>query len=510
MPEGLSGGLKIVIADFMYAAPVFQQAGTGLGDLAQDIAESLAGLGSFWGNDAAGTAFAAGYLPAQEQIFSRLGSAAGAITGVGDGLRAMAANYDMTEYTNAYMAEELAQAESGEVSSILSSTVKRPNLPPPSDPSATAGAGGSGSSGSSGRPYPNPQVGASPSAPKPVSTPHPTASPTPSPTPNSPPSTTLVPDGPGKWLLGAIPWPAANSGSLYEAGDQWTRLANGISELVAPADTEAASIASNNQGKAVDAFENYWKGYGGRGGECAVLAEACEKVATACYQYAEAVDAAKRQIEEAGVEFAAVLIATTIAAFFSFGASEAAADSIGAAILAAVRAVMSWFSVTEVPEIAEGLILTASQMAAWAQAGGFSTAVGLLASDLVDRAFGEALPPPAEELQEILKGMGSGVIAGGIGELGGTAAENASKQLEEIGDDIASGKLVVADPAIAGQFFWLADVIGATGKAASDLSGNAVAQLVVNHEFSMSDLTSDFISDKLSDALHEMQEGEGD
>jgi hypothetical protein len=507
MPGGLSGGLKIVVADFMYAAPVFQQAGTMLGDVASDIGESVAGLGSFWGNDAPGKTFAASYLPAQDAILSRLGSAAGAVTGVGDGLRQMAANYDMTEYTNAFMSEELAQAESGQVSSILSQNVKRPNLPPLSLPSVTPP-----SSGSKGMPHPDPQAGPSPTVtpsarPKPVSTPHPDATPTPDPEPNPPPNGKLISNGPGWWLMG-IPWPAADSGKLFEAGDQWTRLANGIRDIAAPADSQAASIASNNQGKAVDAFENFWKGYGGRGGELATLAEACDNVATACYRYAELVEATKRQIEEAGIEFATVVLLGTIAAFFSFGATEEAADAIGAFLINAARQVFSLFA-SEVPGIVTDFLLTASQMLAMAMAGGFSTDVTLLGSDLVKQAFGEALPPPAEELMDTLKGMEAGTIAGPLGEMGGAGAENLSKQLEELGNNIASGKIVVADPAIAGQFLWLSDVVAAGGKAAADLSANAASQLVVNHDFSMQDLTSDFISSNIAEAIAESQ-GQGD
>jgi hypothetical protein len=507
MPGGLSGGLKIVVTDFMYAAPVFRQAGTELGDLAEAIGGSVAGLGNFWGNDAAGQAFASSYLPAQDAILSRLGSAAGAMIGVGDGLGQMAANYDMTEYTNAFMAEQLAQAESGDVSSILSQKVRRPNLPPLSVPSS----GGPGS-GSAAMPRPDPRPGPSPtpvsaSRPHPVTTPSANPSPTPDPEPGAPPSTP-VQDGPGRWLLG-IPWPEADSGTLFEAGDQWTRLGNGIGDVVAPANNVAASIAGNNEGKAVDAFESYWASYGGRGGELVTLADACHSVATACYRYAEAVIAAKHEIEEAGAEFAAVLIAGTIAAFFSFGATEAAADSIGAALLAGVRAVMSWFSVSEVPAIATDLIATISQLFAMALAGGFTSNATLLAADLVKTAFGEDLPPVAEELMDDLKGMGAGVIAGPLGEMGGAAAENAARQLEQIGDGIASGTIKVADPAVAGQFLWLADVVGAGGKGLADLSANTAAQLVVNHEFSMQDLSSDFVSSNIAEAIREMQE-EGD
>ena len=67
----------------------------------------------------------------------------------------------------------------------------------------------------------------------------------------------------------------------------------------------------------------------------------------------------------------------------------------------------------------------------------------------------------------------------------------------------------MADPAVAGQFLWLADVVGAGGKGLADLSANTAAQLVVNHEFSMQDLSSDFVSSNIAEAIREMQE-EGD
>jgi hypothetical protein len=60
----------------------------------------------------------------------------------------------------------------------------------------------------------------------------------------------------------------------------------------------------------------------------------------------------------------------------------------------------------------------------------------------------------------------------------------------------------VANPAIAGSFLQLADVLsGPGGKAVADLSANAVTQLLINHELSIKDLTSDFVSSNLADAL---------
>jgi hypothetical protein len=509
MPGQLSGGLKITVTDFLYAAPVFQQTGTELGQLTEDICESLAGLGAFYGNDAAGAAFASSYLPAQDAIMTRLGTAAGAVSGVGDGLRQMAANYGITEYTNAFMAEELAQSEAGEVGSILSQKVHRPNLAPLPMP------GGASSPGSTGSPRPDPRPGPSPTAPapspsasrsRPVTVRRPDPTPTPDPEPGPPP-TTPEKVGPNEWQQ-LIPWPSANPGDLLEAGDQWTRLGKGILDIAAPADSQAASIAANNSGKAVDAFESYWQSYGGRRGQLAQLADACQSVARACYRYADAVNSARRQIEEAVVEFIAVVVVSTVAAFFTFGATEEAADSIGAFLLATARAALGTLS-TDVPEIAEDLITAVSKVAALALASVTTSDASELASDLVKTAFGESLPPVAQQLLELGKGTEEGIVAGPLSDLGGQQAENFANKLEEIGNDIASGKIKVADPAIAGQFLALSDLIAAGGKAGSDMGANAVAQLLVNHEFSMQDLTSDYISSNLAEAIQESM-GKGD
>jgi hypothetical protein len=86
MANDLSGGLKVTVTDFLHAAPVFQQAGNELGRLAQSSAAILGQLGDFWGDDRAGSAFAGMYLKAQDAIFWRLGIAAGAVGGTGDGL----------------------------------------------------------------------------------------------------------------------------------------------------------------------------------------------------------------------------------------------------------------------------------------------------------------------------------------------------------------------------------------------------------------------------------------
>jgi hypothetical protein len=304
------------------------------------------------------------------------------------------------------------------------------------------------------------------------------------------------------WEMG-VPWPQADQNRLLDAGDLWTRLGQGIRDIMAPANNEAASISANNQGKAVDAFERFWSSYGGRsGGELARLAEGCGSVARACYRYADAVTSAKHKIEQAGAEFAAVLVASTVAAYFTFGATEAAAESIGSILLAAARAALAWLEVDEVPAIAADMITTFSQLGSMALTGTFTTNVGLVAQDLVKTAFGESLPPMAEQLMADLKGGASGAVSGPLAEIGSSAASNVASQLTRIGNAIASGEIKVANPAIAGSFLQLADVLsGPGGKAVADLSANAVTQLLINHELSIKDLTSDFVSSSLADAL---------
>jgi hypothetical protein len=497
MPGQLSGGMKIMVADFLHAAPVFRMAGDELGRLGESIGGSLAGRGSFWGNDAAGAAFAGTYLKAQEAIFSRLGTAAGAVAGTGDGLQQMAANYGITEATNRAIVESIAQGENSDLNAILSQKVTRPPLPPLAVP------GGGGSISLPGAPpTPGPQPGPSPVPPAASGTPQP--APAPSPQPGSKP----VPVSGGSllgeitWEMG-VPWPQADQNRLLDAGDLWTRLGQGIRDIMAPANNEAASISANNQGKAVDAFERFWSSYGGRsGGELARLAEGCGSVARACYRYADAVTSAKHKIEQAGAEFAAVLVASTVAAYFTFGATEAAAESIGSILLAAARAALAWLEVDEVPAIAADMITTFSQLGSMALTGTFTTNVGLVAQDLVKTAFGESLPPMAEQLMADLKGGASGAVSGPLAEIGSSAASNVASQLTRIGNAIASGEIKVANPAIAGSFLQLADVLsGPGGKAVADLSANAVTQLLINHELSIKDLTSDFVSSSLADAL---------
>jgi uncharacterized protein YukE len=517
MSEQLSAGFRVTVEDFLHAAPVFQQSGNELNSLTEAIGQDLGALGSFWGGDPSGLAFADTYLKAQASIFVRLGLCAGVVSGVGDGLQQMAANYGITEVTNLGIVQAEMQSGASQVASILTQRVRRPNVSPLTFPSVGTGP----------LPRPDPEAQAPPTAmptatrtpaPRPRLTirPRPDPSPTPDPRPQSPPTPPppsvgeLVYEGPsgivGKllWKLG-IPWPMANTGNLRDAGDEWTRLSEGILDIIAAANREASSIAANNQGQAVDAFEAYWQKYGGGSGDLTKLSDSCHAVALACYRYADAVDEARHQIEEIGIEAGVVFAATLVAAFFTFGASEDAAAGMASYLLAAAQAVADALE-ADVPAIVEDMIATASAFGSFAIAGFLTGSSGQLAQDLVRMAFGESTAPLGAQVSAGIEGALLGEIGEPLSDIGEAGAAGAAARLTQLSNAIASGEIKVADPTVAQSIVRLAELLeGPAGKAGVQLSASALAQLAVNNKISVEDLTSDYLSSNLIDASKESE-----
>jgi hypothetical protein len=131
-----------------------------------------------------------------------------------------------------------------------------------------------------------------------------------------------------------FPWPAANEDALRDAATDWHRLAEAIRDNYGPASSAADSLTLNNAGAAITAFENYWQKFGGRKGALPLGAEACDAMSAACTNYARDVAAVKRLIEERALEIGAILVVGAIGAFLTFGATEAAADTLAAGLAA--------------------------------------------------------------------------------------------------------------------------------------------------------------------------------
>jgi hypothetical protein len=82
------------------AAPAFTRAGGAIGDAVSLVTSQLEGLGTFWGNDAAGQQFGAVYAPYQAQLLQLLAIVSGEVAGITDGINKMADEYHIAEQAN--------------------------------------------------------------------------------------------------------------------------------------------------------------------------------------------------------------------------------------------------------------------------------------------------------------------------------------------------------------------------------------------------------------------------
>ena len=92
--------LKFDLTDLYLTAPAFTRAGGAIGDAVSLATSQLEGLGTFWGNDAAGQKVGAVYAPYQAKLLQLLAAVSGEVAGVADGINKMAAEYDIAEQAN--------------------------------------------------------------------------------------------------------------------------------------------------------------------------------------------------------------------------------------------------------------------------------------------------------------------------------------------------------------------------------------------------------------------------
>jgi hypothetical protein len=309
-----------------------------------------------------------------------------------------------------------------------------------------------------------------------------------------------------------IPWPAANEGSLREAAASWTSLAETIRDNHGMANSAATSLTSNNSGQAIDAFETYWSKFGGSNGLLPRGADACAAMAQACNQYADAVGQAKSKIEEAGAEVAAALVVGTIGAFFTFGATEAIADSIAAGLTETVAEIFFWlgdqvglilddamYAVAQAvsTDVAQSIALS-GVVGAFTGAGGavFSDA----AEDAVRQLFGEKPLTQAEVAKDVfLFGAVGGGLTGTLAKVGELTATQLSQLLTR-----GSTAIIESDPALAQKMAGLAQFLyGTSGKISAGVLATATSQLALAQQLDAEGI----ISDQLQDLLQRAAEG---
>lgn len=128
-----------------------------------------------------------------------------------------------------------------------------------------------------------------------------------------------------------IPWPSAEEGLLRQAADAFDAAAKAIDEQRQTCTAKVRTLTAHNTGGGVEAFGTFWgkfDGSGPGGGAMPATAQACRDMSKALRQYASEVektkDSIRHKIEIAG----AALVAGTVLAVISFGASAAAATAV--------------------------------------------------------------------------------------------------------------------------------------------------------------------------------------
>jgi hypothetical protein len=259
-----------------------------------------------------------------------------------------------------------------------------------------------------------------------------------------------MPDGPGGWGLhngttggtggGSgiggvlrefhVPWPACNQDAARQAADAWNALADGIDDITTDCNNMVNSIATNNNGKAIDAFAANWQKYGGTNGSLTLSSEACRALAKACETLADKVSEVKTEIEHKAEELVGAIAMAGMALIFSFGISAIVAEGLGEATAVWVTDLMATLA-----EEAANVSVTLSEAIGFAGdvaastagstvegivAGGMRGGFAALFNETFDAALnvvnGEPQASASEEVAGVKKDMTVGALLGVLSE----------------------------------------------------------------------------------------------
>lgn len=120
-------------------------------------------------------------------------------------------------------------------------------------------------------------------------------------------------------------WPEADESKLFYCGEYWGAFAEHAAEHAEAATTAVTAMLAENQSPGLDAFQVYWQKLSGEDGylvDCGIVAGA---VSIAFYAAGGLVLTLKVLVIAQLIAFAVILAAAIAAAFFTLGASLAAA-----------------------------------------------------------------------------------------------------------------------------------------------------------------------------------------
>jgi hypothetical protein len=198
-------------------------------------------------------------------------------------------------------------------------------------------------------------------------------------------------------------WPAADEGRLRDAAEVWNRLAGAVDAASAAGQDAVVGTRAGWAGEAASAASRAW---GRQDDALATQARDARQVAGALRDYADAVEDAKRQVEELVAAVGATLVVGGVTAFFTFGIGEGVAAGVTAELVSAAAAVGVELSST-VAGIT-GAALTAATFGA-----AESVAGDVVAQGISEGVFGEGSFSWAEVGESAAIGGASGGVVGG-------------------------------------------------------------------------------------------------
>jgi hypothetical protein len=224
-----------------------------------------------------------------------------------------------------------------------------------------------------------------------------------------------------------VPWPDADSGKARQAATAWRAISSAAQDALNTAGSAANALSEHNSGAAMDAFNTFWGTVGGPFEACTVadkpallpvLIEACDALAASCDNFADAVDEAKRKLEETAAEIVSALAAGALATVFTLGISDAVSDSVSTYLVGTAVGSIELLGTTIadiVGKMAAGVV--------------FAEVDTILEADFGDSAktlLGEKLPTAQEDLDDLFKALFVGGLTGGLGHFATNAAKTAA------------------------------------------------------------------------------------
>jgi len=129
-------------------------------------------------------------------------------------------------------------------------------------------------------------------------------------------------------------WPAADSAKLRAAAHAWRDMAHALDGVQAAGQSAALSALADNSGPAIDAFAAYWQKWSGSAGYLQSASRACIAMAGALERYANAVDEARRKVEELVAEIATAVVLGVVLGVCTVGIAGGAAIAISDGLVA--------------------------------------------------------------------------------------------------------------------------------------------------------------------------------